>query len=151
MDREALLGDIRAARERLETALARLSPEQMGERVNGPWTRTDVLAHIEGWEDRTVRLFAILRGEREFDPDEPAEVDAFNAWWFERNRGRPLDDVRRSETAAYESVLALVRDAEEAELGDGARFPFLEGRPFEQVVRENTVDHYPDHLAQLEA
>src|SRR5581483_2594325 len=97
MDRRGLLTEIRVARERLEDVLARLTDEEMAERVNGDWSRTDVLSHFEAWEDRTVRLFAILRGERDFDPDEPGEVDEFNAWWHGRKGGRRLADVRASE------------------------------------------------------
>ena len=149
MDRDTLLRDIRAARRRLDDVLAGLSDEDLAAAVNGDWTRRDVVAHLEGWEDRTLRLFAILRGERDFHPDEPGETDAFNAWWFERNRGRALADVRRSEAAAYEAVVALVTTAAEADLFDANRFGFLEGRPFAAVVRENTSDHYPDHLDQL--
>jgi uncharacterized damage-inducible protein DinB len=149
MDRTDLLADIRAARNRLENALARLDDETMAEPANGDWSRKDVVAHIEGWEARTVRLFAILRGERDFDPDEPGDMDAFNAWWFDRNRDRPLSEVRRTEREAYEAVIGLVTAADDAELFDATRFAFLEGRPFEAVVRENTCDHYPDHLDQL--
>ncbi|HEY3524403.1 MAG TPA: ClbS/DfsB family four-helix bundle protein [Candidatus Limnocylindrales bacterium] len=149
MDRDSLLADVRAARELLESALAGLGDEAMTERVNGDWTRKDVIAHLEGWEARTVRLFAILRGEREFDPDEPGDTDGFNAWWFERNRGRPLADVRRTEREAYEAVIGLVTSADDADLFDPTRFEFLEGQAFEAVVRENSSGHYPDHLGQL--
>jgi hypothetical protein len=149
MDRNDLIADIRGARERLESALAALDDAAMAERVNGDWTRQDVLAHLGGWEARTVRLFAILRGERDIDKDEPDDTDGFNAWWFERHRDEPLADVRRAEREAYDAVVALVASADEAELFDPACFAFLEGRPFEAIVRENTTEHYPDHLAHL--
>lgn len=151
MDKRELLDEIRAARDRLETTLDALSDAQMAERVNGEWTRQDVVAHLEAWERRTNALFAILRGERDFDPDEPGEVDAFNAWSFERNRGRTLADVRASEADAYRDVIALIETADEAELTDPNRFEFLEGTPFAQTIRENTSQHYPDHLDQLRA
>jgi hypothetical protein len=149
MDRQTLLAEIRGARAPLEEALGHLSADQMAERVNGDWTRTDVVAHLAGWEERTLRLFSILRGERDFDPDEPGEVDAFNAWWFERTRGRPADEVVQAEAEAYRGVVGLVESAADADLTDPSRFPFLEGRAFERVVLENTSEHYPDHLEQL--
>jgi hypothetical protein len=150
MDKQQLLADTRAGRERLEAVLAPLTDDQMAEPVNGDWTRTDVLAHIEAWERRTNRLFAILRGERDLDPDEPGEVDAFNAWSHERNRGRALAEVRASEAAAYRDVLRLIESADDAELTDPTRFDFLEGRPFSAVVIENGSGHYAEHLDQLE-
>jgi len=149
MDRHELLATIRRGRQDLEAALAGLADEQMAEPVNGDWTRTDVVGHLGAWEDRTVRLFAILRGEREFDPEEPAEVDAFNAWSHERRRGRPLAEVRASEAAAWQAVVDLVERSDETDLFDTKRFPFLEGRPFADVVLENTSRHYPDHLDHL--
>jgi hypothetical protein len=151
MDKQQLLDEVRAGRDRLEFALASLTDEQMDEQVNGEWTRTDVLAHLEAWERRTNRLFSIVRGERDFDPDEPGEVDEFNAWSYERNRGRALAHVRASERQAFAEVIELVERADDDELADPARFPFLDGRPFSRVVLENTSEHYDDHLAHLAA
>lgn len=151
MNKEELLAETRMGRERLLAVLAGLTDAQMAELVNGDWTRTDVLAHIEAWERRTLRLLSILRGERDFDPDEPGEVDAFNAWSHERNRGRALAEVRDSEAAAYEDLLATISAADEAELADPTRFEFLEGRPLTAVVVENMSGHYAEHLDQLRA
>jgi hypothetical protein len=151
MDKQQLLDEVRAGRDRLEFALASLTDEQMDEQVNGEWTRTDVLAHLEAWERRTNRLFSIVRGERDFDPDEPGDVDEFNAWSYERNRGRALAEVRASERQTFADVLELVELADEGELSDPTRFPFLDGRPFSRTVLENTSEHYDDHLAHLAA
>jgi uncharacterized protein DUF1706 len=151
MDKQALLAEMRAGRARLEAVLTDMTDDQMAEPVNGDWTRTDILAHIEAWERRTNRLLAILRGEREFDADEPGDVDAFNAWSFERNRGRGLAEVRASEADAWREIVALVESADEAELTDSTRFEFLAGTPFTRTVLENTSEHYTDHLDQLEA
>jgi hypothetical protein len=133
----------------LDDVLGGLDDRRMAERVNGDWTRKDVVAHIGGWEARAVRLFAIVHGERDFDPEEPAETDAFNAWWFERNRDRPVNEVRASEAEAFRALVDLVATAHDADLFDPGRFPFLEGQQFERVVRENTIEHYPDHDDQL--
>ncbi len=149
MDREELLTEIRSGRAEFDAALRSLTDEQMADRVNGDWTRADVLGHIEAWERRTNRFFAILRGERDFDPDEPGDTDEFNAWSHERNRGRPLAEVRSGEADAYAKVLTLVETALETDLFDGTRFAFLDGRPFSRTVLENTSEHYRDHLALL--
>jgi hypothetical protein len=151
MDRAELLAEVRAGRAALDAILADLTDDQMAQRVNGDWTRTDVVAHLEAWERRTLRLLSILRGERDFDPDEPAEVDAFNAWSWERNRGRSNADVRASEADAYRQVIAAVEAADEPELTDSNRFAFLDGTAFTETVIENTSAHYADHLDQLRA
>jgi hypothetical protein len=150
MDKQELLAEMRRGRARFEAVLAGLTLDQMAEPVNGDWTRTDVLAHIEAWERRTNRLLAILRGDRDFDPDEPGETDAFNAWVFERNRGRALAEVRASEADAWREMVALVESADEAELTDPNRFDFLAGTPFTRTILENSSEHYADHLDQLE-
>ena len=77
MDRESLLIELHAGRERLRHALAGLPDSTMLDRVDDEWTRKDVLAHLERWERRVIELFERLcRGET---PVESPETDELNA------------------------------------------------------------------------
>jgi len=78
--------------------LDQIRPEWM-ERpgVNGDWSMKDMLAHLTGYQPRVnASIQAALRGESEPPPPWPAHLqtdDEINAWIYESNRGRSLDEV----------------------------------------------------------
>ncbi len=152
MDRSDVLIEMADGRSALKLTLAGLSDRDMEERVNGAWTRRDVLAHLEAWERRAAALYDSLRAGR--DPDyveEGASGDALNERMFAENRRRSLDDVRRGETEAYEALVRLVETAPEADLFDPDRFAWTGGRPFVGWILGNSSAHYDDHADQLSA
>ena len=147
MDRASLRGAIVAGRRRLEDALARYDDAAMLDRVDGAWTRKDVLAHLEAWERRLIALAATLRAG---DPPPPnVETDALNEEFFRANRHRSVDDVRNGERDAYEQVLATIDEAADEELFDGTHYRWTEGEPFASWFRENGDEHFDEHLEQL--
>ena len=121
----------------------------MEERVNGEWTRRDVVAHLEAWERRVVDLYATLHAGG--DPGAGEPTDVLNRRFFEESRGRSLEDVRLGEAEAYECLLAVVRTAAEDELFAPDRFPWTEGAPFFGWFLDNSSGHYEEHIAQLAA
>lgn len=141
-----LLRSITTGRERLAEALARFDDQAMLDRVDGDWTRKDVLAHLEAWERRVVeRLHALRRGEAI-----PADdTDALNAQFHARDRDRSLADVRSGEGEAYASLVAAIEGASDEELFDGRHFAWTEGDAFADWFRGNTDEHYDEHLEQL--
>jgi hypothetical protein len=146
MDRDMLLRSITTGRERLAEALARFDDQAMLDRVDGDWTRKDVLAHLEAWERRVVeRLHALRRGEAI-----PADdTDALNAQFHARDRDRSLADVRSGEGEAYASLVTAIEGASDEELFDGRHFAWTEGDAFADWFRGNTDEHYDEHLEQL--
>ena len=147
MNRSALVSAIAEGRERLDAALAGLPDAAMLERVDDEWTRKDVLAHIEAWERRVVALVERLRaGEA---PDERVETDELNARLHAADRARPLADVRAGERAAYDRLVAAIRNAGDEELFDGSHFAWTEGDPLADWFRGNGDEHYDEHLEQL--
>lgn len=149
MDRNALLAEIEAGRARLEAALRARTPAEMEERVNGDWTRRDVVAHLEAWERRVVSLYAALRAGN--DPGSGEETDALNARFFEESRSRPLGEILRGEAEAYGALLDLVRTAPEADLFAPDRFAWTGDSSFFHWIVGNSSGHYEEHLDQLEA
>jgi hypothetical protein len=147
MDRANLRAAVVAGRDRLDATLARFDDAAMLERVEGEWTRKDVLAHLEAWERRLLTLVTALRAG---DPLPPSvETDALNEQFFQANRDRSLDDVRSGERDAYERMLAAIDEATDEELFDGTHFRWTDGEPFASWFRANGDEHYDEHLEQL--
>jgi hypothetical protein len=130
MDRTTLRGSIEAGRDRFEAALAGLPDQAMLERIDDDWTRKDVVAHIEAWERRVVRLFDALRAGGPLEPDEET-------------------DVRSGERAAYAAMLDRLDSATDEELFDGKHFAWTDGDPFADWFRANGDEHFDEHLEQL--
>jgi hypothetical protein len=147
MDRASLRAAIGAGRGRLEAALAEYDDAAMLERVDGEWTRKDVLAHLEAWERRLIALAATLRAG---DPPPPnVETDALNEQFFQASRHRSVDDVRTRERDAYQQMLAVIDEAADEELFDGGHYRWTDGEPFASWFRENGDEHFDEHLEQL--
>ena len=147
MNRATLLTTIRSGRERLEATLAALPGETMLDRVDGAWTRKDVIAHLEAWERRVVENLETLR--RGSEPDGSIATDELNDRFFASNRDRTLEDVLAGERDAYRAVLAAIEGATDEELFDTEHFGWTEGDPFADWFRGNTDEHYAEHLEQL--
>jgi hypothetical protein len=147
MDRESLLIELHAGRERLRHALAGLPDGAMLDHVDEEWTRKDVLAHLEAWERRVVELFERLR--RGETPAESPETDELNARFFALDRDRSLGDVRRGEEGAWLDLLAVVDAASDEELFRPDRFAWTDGDPFVRWITGNADEHFDEHLDQL--
>ncbi len=147
MDRATLRGAIIAGRERLATALAPYDETAMLDRVDGDWTRKDVIAHLEAWERRVVVLLGRLRAGD--PPNDEVDTDELNQRFFEAGRDRSLGDVMRGERDAAERMLAAIDEATDEELFDGAHFAWTEGEPFADWFRGNGDEHVDEHLEQL--
>lgn len=147
MDKPTLLALLATGRSRLDGALAGLSDNAMGDRIDDEWNRKDVVAHLEAWERRVVELLERLRDGG--PAADHIETDELNARFFARDRDRPLADVRAGERDAYERMLAAVAGASDEELFDGSHFGWTEGDPLADWFRGNGDEHYEEHLEQL--
>ena len=132
MDRTTLRALIEAGRARFDEALAGFSDAAMLERIDDEWTRKDVVAHVEAWERRVVRLFEALRAGGA--TDESDETDELNAALYRRDRDRSLADVRSGERGAYAAMLAALDGATDEELFDGDALRLDERRPLRGLV-----------------
>ena len=147
MNRATLAERIAAGRLRLDAALAAFDDSAMLDVVDAPWTRKDVLAHLEAWERRVVGHLATLRaGDR---PDGSVPTDTLNERFYRESRDRSLGDVRAGERAAYDALLAAIEGASDEERFDGDHFPWTDGDPLAGWFRGNSDEHYEEHLEQL--
>ncbi len=153
MNRTELLTRIHTERERLDAALARVDEARMTDTaLYGAWSVKDMLAHIGWWEQRAAYIVdTVTSGRTPEGMVEGATVDQVNARVYHENHARSLEDVRRSEREAYETLLALTEKTGEDDLFDPQRFAWTKGQPLADWVVYNTYDHYAEHLAELQA
>jgi hypothetical protein len=145
--RTDLLGAIRSGRRSLDETLATFGDDQMAERVDATWTRKDVLAHLEAWERRVVRLLERLRSGAPWEAE--VETDELNERYWRESRDRSLTDVRAGERDAYDALIAAIDGASDEELFDGSHFAWTDGEPLAAWFRGNSDEHYAEHLEQL--
>ncbi|HBY99336.1 MAG TPA: hypothetical protein DEP84_36265 [Chloroflexi bacterium] len=150
MDREELLKQMHAGRERLNEALGRVDESRMTVPVlPNDWSVKDLVAHIGWWEQRITGLYTVLsRGELP-GADNDMPVDALNARVYAENRDRSLAEVVRDERDAYQALLWLAESAPDDDLFNPDRFAWTEGEPFVRWIISNTYGHYDEHLPDL--
>jgi hypothetical protein len=153
MDKTSLLDAIRHAHAPIEAAIAALDDAALLEPAPGMdgWTRKDVLAHMEWWNDHSARVVEALTAGREPYPREgPFDVDALNARILDQNRDRTAADVRTGEATSFARLVERVEAASEEELFEVGRYPWLGADDaLRQTVEADSSEHYPEHLPHL--
>jgi hypothetical protein len=152
MDKSELLAAIHATHAELAATAAALNDDALA----GPapdmagWTRKDVLAHVEWWNDHSVNVVLGMRSGVDPYPggDEPWDPDAWNARILDENRDRTAADVRRGEEDSFARLVAAVEGATDDELFREDPHPWLDGTVAETIVADSSL-HYPDHVAHL--
>ncbi len=152
MDRVTFLDRIYASRTSLEALLNKLAPEQMTQpALPGDLTAKDLLAHIGWWEQRALEIYTdSVAGKQLSYYISNEEVDAVNARVVEQYRPRSLDEVRAFERGVFTKLIAAIESADEADLFEGDRFAWTEGRPLADYIEWNTFGHYEEHLVDLQ-
>lgn len=155
-----LLEQIGASWEALEQTLWGLSPEELtAPRPPDGWSVKDHLSHLAAWE--TI-LLAILEGRDRGDaigltPDAAAvaaDMDALNAFLYERHKDRPLADVQADLRQIHAQVLAKLASLSDEDL----RRPYAHFQPNDQPpddrpvlgwIAGNTYEHFEEHRGWL--
>src|SRR5512133_3382187 len=149
MKKQELLARMTSGRALLDAALSKVDEERMPLIVlHSEWSAKDLIGHLGFWEDTVVKLFNILHSGK---TPEPFELDALNAKVLAESRKQSLSEVSRQEKAAYQKVLVLVKSATDDELFNPDHFLWTGGKPFEELIRDNTCGHYEEHLPELTA
>jgi hypothetical protein len=150
MNKQELTAKIISTRATLEVALARVDEERMPLIVlHGEWSVKDLIGHFGFWENTVISLYNTLRVGR--TPEPFPELDAVNAKALSDSRKQSLAEVCKQEKNAYQKILALIKDASDKELFDPSHFPWTSGKPFEEIISDNTYGHYEEHLPELTA
>jgi hypothetical protein len=138
-----------------QALLDRIGPGRMDQPgVAGPWSVKDIVAHLTGWRRRTVaRLQAAGRGELDPPPPGPARLqtdDEINAWIYEANYGRSVQEVLDESHRVFQQLLAAIDGFPEEILADPQRRPpWLGDQPIRayDFFAHFHEEHEPDILA----
>jgi hypothetical protein len=155
IDRTDVLAEIDRQRDWWERLLAEVGEERM-ERPGaaGDWTFKDVVAHLSGWQRRTLNRFQAVRHDQPVPPppwsaelgpieDEDEEVERINDWIYERNRDRSVTDVLAESRGQWDELREVVGVLPDAVLNDPVRFPGLEEESLAQsVVGGSLLGHF---------
>jgi hypothetical protein len=114
--------------------------ERWDERLPSGMTLREVVAHLAAWEETVPGRVALVL-ERGTDSDSYLDIDGFNAKVADATRDTPVDDLKLRLGRSHEAIVALLRSFEGREMPELAR----------KIVEWNTVEHYPDHFADLDA
>ncbi len=148
-----LLSDIESEWKALMGVVKRMTPQQMVKPDAGGWSPKDNLAHLAAWmralmeyhmDRRPIdEVLDLPRGRKE-----PWDDDSVNAVLFERNRGRPSEDVLKELNRAYMQLTAKLRSWRfEDLLKQGTP---AEGKSLLGYVLGNTTEHFAEHRATIE-
>ncbi|MEA2584077.1 MAG: hypothetical protein QOF33_2162 [Thermomicrobiales bacterium] len=134
-----------------EGLLAEVGEERMEQRgATGDWTFKDVVAHLSGWQRRTLDRLQAARHDQpvpqspwpaEFDAieDEDESVQRINDWLYERNRDRLLAEVLAQSRGQWDELREIVASLPEPTLNDPTRFPGLDGESLAQSVASGSL------------
>lgn len=140
---DALIGE----RAWWEDLLAQVGEERM-ERggVTGEWAVKDIIAHLSAWEGRPVAWLNALHAQTTpLPPLWPADQteEEINAWIFNANRHRPLEEVLAESRRSFAQVLEGVESAPDEALSK--RYAWLNRRTMLDALPGNTYEHYHEH------
>ncbi len=151
MDKTELLREMRGAHAPIAAAVAAVAADELLAVPPGmdPWTRKDVVAHLEFWHRYAAALLRGLRTGVDPDPDGAGDdIQGTNALAREADRERSVEDVRSGFAASFEALAAAVQEASEHELFDAGVQPWASGTAADEILA-NTSAHYAKHAPHL--
>ncbi len=161
MDKDTLLSAMRASYERIEAALATLTPEQWQAPASGDasgdasWTLKDTLAHLTFWLAQLDDLAnAALNGSKPKQPHvelTDAEVDELNAQAYQVHRDETPQQALGAFRMSYGQLVDKTHLLTWDTLAAIGRFEWLaDNTPLWRVIAEDSWEHFDEHLPVFE-
>jgi hypothetical protein len=115
MDKSELQAWLHESYDEWEAFLDQIGAARMDEPgVAGHWSVKDIVIHLTGWDRYVVaRLQAARRGEPEPPPPWPADLqtdDEINAWLFERNHGRSVNEILADTQGLFQQIFTILEE-----------------------------------------
>ncbi len=145
-EKQKLLAELDAARDRLEAALSRLDDQAL---IYNPWHVKELLDHIAGWDDAVI---ASLRSHAVGDVPAvtaPRGIDYYNAQTVSTRETLPLDHTRREFSVTRQLLKQLIQDLPDEKFSQALVLPWGRTGTVSEVV-EIFVDHELEHAHDLE-
>ncbi len=151
--KDNLLAQIRTEHASWRALLEEIGEERMEQPgPMGDWSFKDLVAHMSGWRERTIR-----RLEAGADGGEPPTLwpstltddDEVTPWIYEQNRDRPLHDVLEDADASFGRLAVAIAALPDADVATPGRFEWMEGRA---LAEANFFEHlYDEHMPSIRA
>ena len=154
MNKHGLLERIRNERAAWDALLADIDEHWMQQPGTlDAWSFADVVAHLTTWWRREIaNLEAVRRGEKPTPHPSEADVHVINGWVQLTNRDRPLSEILRDASTAWEQLETGIAAIGEAELLQVGKFAWLQDRALGPTVVDDFVGHWhTEHEAAVRA
>lgn len=124
MTKAELIAWLEAEYEQWLALLDEIGRERMDEPgVNGDWSMKDLVAHMSVWQPKlNAAIAAAQNGEPEPPPPWPAHIqteDEINAWIYETNHDRSVDEVLANSDRTFQQYLDVIRGLPDDVVIDG--------------------------------
>jgi hypothetical protein len=157
MQKSELLNWLQEEYQQWEALLDQIGPARMDQPgVNGDWSMKDMVAHQYGWLPRLItRIQAAQHGEAEPPPPWPAHLqtdDEINAWIYESNHGRSVQEVLDDSHQVFQQLLDVVEGLpDDTRIDEEWHIVWLNGQRFPagEFFDHFHDDHEPDVRAWL--
>ncbi|MCI0395930.1 MAG: ClbS/DfsB family four-helix bundle protein [Chloroflexi bacterium] len=153
MKKSELLNWLQEEYQQWQAFLDQIGPARMDQPgVAGHWSIKDIVAHLNGWQPRLIAsLQAAQRGEPEPPPPWPAHLqadDELNAWFYESNRGRSVQEVLDESHQLFQQLLAVIEglpdDVRIEQVHQGERVFHLVWLGDKRFLAGEFFDHFHD-------
>ncbi|MAU00462.1 MAG: hypothetical protein CL608_25245 [Anaerolineaceae bacterium] len=161
MTKSKLLNWLREEYTQWEAFFAQIEPERMEQPgVAGHWSIKDIVAHLNDWQPKLIAsIQAAQRGEPEPPPPWPAHLqtdDEINAWMYENNRGRSVQEVLDESRRLFQQFLAVIEglpdDVRIEDVHHGGRIYYLVWLGEKRFPVGEFFDHFhDDHEPEIRA
>ena len=113
MNKSDVLNTLQAQYQEWSVLLDRIGPARLDQPgVNGSWSMKDLIAHLTAWNGRLVAFMqAAQRGATALPPYWPAHLqteDQVNAWIYDANCRRPVQDVLVEMDQTHQQLIAII-------------------------------------------
>lgn len=160
MTKEELLAEVASGWDGFNAAINRLAESQLtGAQDEQGWTVKDHLVHLAAWERSTISFLEGKPRHEGLGVEESLyagdDVDAVNDAIYRQNKNLPLPQVMAMLQDTHQQLLAAI----ESLTDDNLQKPYHhfqpdqpnDGRIAIQVIYDNTIEHYDEHLGWIEA
>ena len=154
VDKTSILKEMSTSYAALVDLLTPLDKTQyLTEGVIPEWSIKDILAHINSWHNRLLKILdAALHNQKPSltGPDTVEEMDKLNAQFYQENKTLPLDEVLADFHTSYQRIFDIVQAMPEEDLVNPHKFAWSKGTPLWQSIAGDTYEHYQEHTEQIQ-
>ena len=145
-EKQQLTRQLDEAHEKLRAVLNSLTPSR---RISPTWTVQEVVAHITGWDDATIKMLHAHATDEPLDAPEWISIDHYNAQSVETRRPLSYEHTVREWELTRTQLKNLIDDMPPDKLAEPLEFLWGQSGTAAQLVAI-MVHHEAGHATNLE-